>query len=229
MEINGKRAWKTSGVKNPTGYIGLQVEATQGGAFAFRSIYVTELSHRSMFNGKDLTGWEGASGDASQCWEVVDGTIFCTKSKGPWLRSLQQVDDFNMRLEYKVNEGGNSGVFVRVPKSGKHHGKDTGIEIQVLDDKARKHSKLKGYQYSGGVYDFAPVSQKVGRDPGQWNSMEINCKGHAYRITHNGVVIVDVSEKDFPKLTERLTKGFLGLQNHGGGVWFRNLRLGPAM
>ena len=57
--------------------------------------------------------------------------------------------------------------------------------------------------------------------------MEINVNGPHYRITHNGVVIVDADVEAFPKLKERLAKGFLGLQNHGGGVWFRNIRLGP--
>ena len=48
-----------------------------------------------------------------------------------------------------------------------------------------------------------------------------------YRVTHNGVVIVDATEKDFPELKERFAKGYLGLQNHSEEVWFRNLRIGP--
>ena len=58
--------------------------------------------------------------------------------------------------------------------------------------------------------------------------MEINCLGTAYRVTHNGIAIVDATEEQFPELKNRLVKGFLGLQNHSEHVWFRNVRIGPV-
>lgn len=229
MEINGKPAWKGEGIEAASGYIGLQAEVPGGGQFLFRDIKITELGYKSLFNGKDLAGWEGANGKAEDCWAVENGVLVGLEKKGPWLRSLAQHGDVNLRLEYKVKAGGNSGVYIRVPENGNHHGKDAGVEIQILDDKAEKYAKLKKYQYCGSVYAIAPSTKHVGREAGQWNNLEINTSGTDYRVSHNGVVIVDAKLADFPKLEERLTKGFLGLQNHGGGVWFRNIRLGPPM
>lgn len=189
----------------------------------------------SLFNGKDLTGWEGAGSDASACWMVEDGLLVCTGQKGPWLRSKEQYGDFNLRLEYKLKPGGNSGVYVRVPKDGDHRGRDlnggkpSGVEIQILDDADPRYAKLKDYQYSGSVYAIAPAKQRVSLPAGSWNTLEINCLDSRYKITHNGTVIIDADEAEFPELKNRESKGYLGLQNHSEHVWFRNVRIGPAV
>ena len=229
MEINGKPAWSTAGLKAASGYIGFQAEVPLGGQFEFKNIHITELGYRSLFNGQDLAGWEGAGSDAAACWKVENGLLTCTGKKGPWLRSKEQYGDFNLRLDYQVQAGGNSGVYVRVPADGKHHGEGAGVEIQVLDDKDEKYKNLKPYQYTGSVYAVAPALQHVGRGPGQWNSMEINCQGSQYRITHNGVVIVQADAETFPELKVRNASGFFGLQNHSTEVYFRNLRVGPPL
>ena len=205
-----------------------------GGQFEFKNIKVTEIGFQSLFNGQDLNGWEGAGQDAAKCWTVKDGVLLCTGEKGPWLRSRQQHGDFCLRLDYQVREGGNSGVYVRVPEDGAHHRKDlgddaAGVEIQVLDDHAKRYAKLNAYQYCGSVYAIAPSTKHVGREPGEWNSLEINCAGAHYRITHNGVVIVNATEEEFPELARRKSEGFLGLQNHSEEVGFRNLRIGPPI
>ena len=64
------------------GYIGLQAEVPLGGQFEFKDIYVTELKHRPLFNGNDLSGWEGAGRDAKECWTVEEGLLKCTGRKG---------------------------------------------------------------------------------------------------------------------------------------------------
>jgi hypothetical protein len=229
MEINGQPAWKADGIEDAAGYIALQAEVPGGGQFLFRNIQITELGAKSLFNGKDLAGWEGAGSDAALCWAVQEGVLAGLEQKGPWLRSREQHGDFNLRLQYKVKEGGNSGVFIRVPENGNHHGKDAGVEIQLLDDRAERYAKLKPYQFTGSVYAVAPATQHVGKAAGEWNELEINCQGAAYRITHNGVVIVDANTDTHPELAERLAKGYLGFQNHGGGVWLRHIRVGPAL
>ena len=228
LDINDKPAWSADGLEQADGFICLQAEVPGGGQFRFRNIKLTEIGRKALFNGKDLTGFEGAGGDAAKCWGVEDGVLVGLEGKGPWLRSVEQHADFNLRLDYKVKEGGNSGIYVRVPEDGNHHGKDAGVEIQILDDKAEKYAKLVPSQYCGSVYKIAPSTEHVGREPGEWNSLEINTKGHGYRVTHNGTVIVNATLEEFPQLEQRLLKGFLGFQNHGGGVWFRNIRIGPS-
>jgi hypothetical protein len=234
LAINGQHAWTADGVEPARGYIGLQAEVPKGGQFEFKNTTITEHGYQSLFNGRDLSGWEGATAEASACWKVEDGLLMCTGQKGPWLRSLDQYGDFNLRLEYRLKPGGNSGIYVRVPKDGNHRNRDTsgdkpsGVEVQILDDASERYKTLKDYQYSGSVYAIAPARERVSRPAGEWNTLEINCRGTSYRITQNGTLIVDANEEEYPELKQRQLKGYLGLQNHSEAVWFRNLRIGPA-
>ena len=110
-------------VASPDGYIGLQSEVPSGGQFEFRNIQITELGYHSLLGASDLKGadgygWEPGTGDAAPNWKLANGVLACTGERGPWLRSLKQYGDFNLRLEYKLQPGGNSGVYVRVPHDG---------------------------------------------------------------------------------------------------------------
>ena len=229
MTINDQPAWKVSGVDIREGHVGIQVEVPLGGEYEFKNIFLTELGYRSLFNGKDLAGWEGAGEEANACWLVEEGLLVCNGKKGPWLRSAEEFDNYNLRLEYKLKAGGNSGVYVRVPKSGNHHGDDAGIEIQVLDDAASKYATLKDWQYTGSLYGIVAANPRVARAAELWNTLEINCRGTSYKIFHNGVKIIDADEKTSAELGKRRQAGFLGLQNHSEHVWYRNVRLGPAV
>ncbi|GAB4154073.1 MAG: DUF1080 domain-containing protein [Planctomycetaceae bacterium] len=233
MVINGQKAYKVGGIKIPAGYIGIQVEVPGGGQFLVRNVKVTELGFTSLFNGKDFTNWEGAGKPASDCWAVQNGELVGLRKRGPWLRSKKEYGDFNLRLEYLVEPGANSGVYIRVPKNGNHHRDNAklppaGFEVQILDDHARKYRKLKPYQYCGSIYDIAGATKHVCKPAGQWNTLELNCDGYHITSIHNGVVIVDADAKKNPKIKLRQLRGYLGLQNHGGGVRFRNIRIGPA-
>ena len=188
-----------------------------------------EKGYKPLFDSTSLAGWEGAGQPAEKCWKVEEGTIVCTGEKGPWLRSKEQFEDFNLRLEYKLKPGGNSGVYIRVPENGNHHGEGAGIEVQVLDDGAERYKTLKAYQYTGSLYAIAPATKHVAKEAGQWNTLEINCKGMKYHVIHNGVTIMATDESAFPELKVRLPKGFLGLQNHSEEVWYKSLRIGPAL
>jgi hypothetical protein len=152
----------------------------------------------------------------------------CTGRKGPWLRSCEQFNDFDLRLEYKLRPGGNSGVYIRVPADGNHHGAGAGIEVQILDDAAERYKGLKPYQYTGSLYAIVAANPRVARPAGRWNTLEINCRGMSYRVTHNGIDVIAADENAAAELQQRLVKGFLGLQNHSEEVWFRNVRIGPA-
>ncbi len=234
LEINGKPAYDVAGLKHAVGYVGFQVEVPKGGQYLIRNVSLKELGYESLFNGKDLAGWEGAEQEASACWSVADGAIVCDGKKGPWLRSANEYGDFNLRFDYQVSAGGNSGIYVRVPKNGNHHRANdqeppAGFEVQVLDDAAPQYAKLKDYQYCGSVYDISGASKKVGRPAGEWNTLEINCRDKNITTTHNGVQIIDVKPETHELIKLRLEKGFLGLQNHSTVVRFKNLRIGPAL
>ncbi|MHB8861412.1 MAG: 3-keto-disaccharide hydrolase [Pirellulaceae bacterium] len=207
------------------GLLAVRVVGDASASLALSNVQVTETGFTSLFNGRDLSEWEGGGSDASSCWIVQDGLLQCTGADGPWLRSRNQFGNFTLRLEYRVQAGGNSGVYVRVPADGDHHGQDAGIEVQILDDYSPRYRDLQPYQFSASLYAIAPATPGSAYRAGAWNSLEIHCHDDRYKISHNGQVVVDVSQNDYPELTERLTKGFLGLQNHSEAVWFRHLRI----
>ncbi len=209
------------------GLLALAAHGDCQAAVAFRNVVVTETRYRHLFNGRDLQGWEGAGSEAASCWEAQHGLLVCNGAPGPWLRSREQYGDFNLRLQYQLKDGGNSGVYVRVPADGLHHGAGAGLEVQILDDASPRYRDLKPYQFSASLYAIAPATPGSTRAVGQWNALEIDCRGTRYRVTHNGQAVIDTSAVEFPELAERLVHGFLGLQNHSETVWFRQLRIGP--
>lgn len=234
LKINGQPAYSVSGLKQPDGHIGFQVEVPVGGQFLLKNIRITELGYKPLFNGRDLTGWQPVGGAADECWSVVEGLLVCSGKKGPWLRSDAEFDDFNIRLEYRLSTGGNSGLYVRVPADGNHHrDNDTlppaGFEVQILDDAGPAHLKLKDYQYSASVYDIAGANPRVSRPVGEWNSLEINCRGQHVTTWHNGHRVTNVTAADSSLLGLRSTRGFLGLQNHNTIVKLRDIRIGSAV
>ncbi len=234
MVINGCQAYSVAGIKEPVGHIGIQVEVPKGGQFLLRNLCITELGFSSMFNGQNFAGWEGAGQPAETCWKIENGLLVCTGQKGPWLRTCREYDNFSMRFDYLLAVGGNSGVYVRVPQDGNHHRENdtkppAGFEVQVLDDAAKEHAKLKDYQYSASIYDIAGANPRNTRPPGEWNTLEIVCDGDRVITRHNGVTVTDINSESHPLIKLRQLNGYLGLQNHSTEVKFRNLRLGPPV
>ncbi len=234
MVINGCLAYSVTGIKEPVGHVGIQVEVPKGGQFLLRNLCITELGFASMFNGQNFAGWEGAGQPAETCWKIENGLLVCTGQKGPWLRTCREYDNFSMRFDYLLAVGGNSGVYVRVPQDGNHHRENdtkppAGFEVQVLDDAAKEHAKLKDYQYSASIYDIAGANPRNTRPPGEWNTLEIVCDGDRVITRHNGVTVTDINSESHPLIKLRQLQGFLGLQNHSTEVKFRNLRIGPPV
>src|SRR5205085_1951974 len=69
----------------------------------------------SLFNGKDLTGWEVMQGPRED-WTVENGVLVCSSSGKGWVQSQKQYRDFVLRLEWRVARGGDSGVYLRIPE-----------------------------------------------------------------------------------------------------------------
>ena len=89
-----------------------------------------ESGFASLFNGKDLSGWQGMGGRTSN-WAAKEGILSCTgKSGSQWIATKEEFSDFDLRLEFKIPVNGNSGVFIRAPQKGAPW--VAGMEIQVL-------------------------------------------------------------------------------------------------
>jgi hypothetical protein len=180
-----------------------------------------------LFSGKDLDGWrvhEFRSGDKDK-WSAHDGILSAKPGSG-WIGTTKMYGDFILRLEWRIPPGGNSGVFLRVPDvDRKVSPSGLGMEIQVLDDTAPEYKgKLKGYQYSGSLYNFVPASKAMYR-PGAWNRFEITCKGDRVVVVYNGEKVVDADMSKHPDLAKRPRRGFIGLQNHSTGVEYRKIEI----
>jgi hypothetical protein len=180
-----------------------------------------------LFNGKDLTGWEmkQAKGDIKDFWSVKDGVLTAKAGTG-WLSTTKEFGDFVLRVEWRIQSGGNSGVFLHVP--GPVEGKSpsqTGMEVQILDDNAEKYKTLKPYQYSGSIYTFVPCAKRVFKGAGEWNDFEITCKGDLTTVVYNGEKVAEADASKIPELGKRPKSGFIGLQNHGSPVEFRKVEI----
>jgi hypothetical protein len=181
-----------------------------------------------LFNGQDLHGWQVVQGPEDS-WQVTEGGILATTGEGGgWLSTDREYADFELKLEFRVPPGGNSGVFLRAPREGLPH--IDGMEIQVLDDEAEIHKNLKPYQYCGSLYGLVAARQRFSKPAGQWQSLHIVCRGELVQVRLNGELVVDAKlgdhadrAKDHPGIAR--TKGYIGLQNHGTRVEYRNIRI----
>jgi hypothetical protein len=228
LEINGRPAWKAAGLAPESGFIGLQSEVDQGGQFEFRNLKVTELGYQSLFNGRDTSGWQGATAGYS----VENGVLVCRKDGGGNLYTEREYTDFSFRFEFKLEPGGNNGVGIRAPLGG--DAAYLGMEIQILDDTADVYKNLQPYQFHGSVYGIVPAKRGHLAPLGQWNYQEIIARGRQVTVNLNGTTIVDadldqastpmtIDGRPHPGLKNQ--KGFIGFLGHGARLEFRNLRL----
>jgi hypothetical protein len=178
----------------------------------------------ALFNGKDLTGWKNHGGKLTS-WGADKGILFVKGGGGGWLMTEKEYGDFELRLEFKVPRGGNSGVALRSPMKGDPA--YTGMEIQILDDAS--HKGLQKWQHTGSIYGVVPPAKLATRPIGQWNSYKITCKGRQVTVELNSEKVVDANLDDYKAKHAKAhpgilrDKGHIGLQEHGGRVEFRNL------
>jgi hypothetical protein len=180
-----------------------------------------------LFNGKDLNGWQ-VVGIEPGTWRVQDGILFTEGEGDGWLSTKDQFEDFELELEYRIPEGGNSGVFLRAPHQGDPA--YSGIEIQILDDKAEVYSNLKPWQYTGSLYGLQGPKISLSNNFGEWQKMKILCKGPQIKVFMNGEHINDANLIDFMDMEEthpgiKRRKGYIGLQNHSTKIEFRNIKI----
>lgn len=173
----------------------------------------------ALFDGRSFEGWTTLRPDWG-AWRLEDGCIVCDGSRmGPWLRTRRRFGSFTLRLEFKISEKGNSGVFVRAPLDGR--ASRFGFEIQIM---GRRLEKLDDQYSTGAIYAALPPKADASRPVGQWNDLEITCKDATLRVLVNGRIAQDVDTHSIEVLKDRLREGFIGLQDHGDKAWFRKIR-----
>ncbi len=184
-----------------------------------------------MFNGKDLTGWDAAGGtkykdggEEKPVWTVRDGMICCAGKGYGFLTYDKELRDFVIHVEYRMSKGCNSGLGIRGKKyNGKRNTRasTSGYEMQIIDDAGRK----PGNHSSGSLYRYVAPKENATLPAGEWNVVEIECRGPKIRITMNGKLIHDVDQSQNDKIKKKPLQGYFSMQNHGRKIEFRNLRL----
>lgn len=181
-----------------------------------------------LFNGKDLSGWVNPGKPGT--WSVADGEIRIIDTKDHcWLRTERMYRDFELQLDFKVPPNGNSGVGVRGSALGDPA--FSGMEIQILDSVG----KTPDVGQCGAVYDAVAPSSIPEKPAGEWNHYLIRLVGDTIDVTLNGVKVVSGEKLDdrgyiwdktrlWP-LKNRLTTGYVALQNHGDAAAFRNIKI----
>ena len=184
-----------------------------------------------IFNEQDLSGWvvEGTkeyqdAGETKPNWFVEDGAIHCAGHGFGFLRFDRKLSDFRLSLEYRLAAKGNSGIGIRsVPFTGpaKTRPSFAGYELQLLDD----HGKPPTTKSTMSLYRYVAPTVSAAKPAGEWNEVEIECRGPVIRIRLNGQQVQDVDQSMVEEIKAKPLVGFVSLQCHGSHVEFRNLTL----
>jgi hypothetical protein len=191
---------------------------------------------RLLFDGKTTTGWRNyGKKDLSDGWKVQDGALTRVGAGGDIITN-DQFRNFELSIEWKLEPGGNSGVFYRASE-------DTDAiywnapEMQVLDD--AKHPDGKSPLTSAGAaYGLYPVPRGIVHPGGEWNAARLIVNGNHVEHWLNGVKLLEyefgspdweakVRESKFAPHTRfgRNAEGHIGLQDHGNLVAYRNIKI----
>ncbi len=186
-----------------------------------------------LFNGRDLTGWTHVLNDPEakmeDVWSVSDGVLHCKGKPVGYLKTLEEYENYVLDVEWRWPEGsepGNNGVLVHTstpgaigiwPKSIEvqlQHGAAgdfwiIGTELQVTDIENRR----QGRRHLRLVND-------VEKPLGEWNHMEITCRGDEVLVKVNGVQVNHATACN-------VTRGTISLQSEGAPIEYRNIRLRP--
>jgi hypothetical protein len=189
-----------------------------------------------LFDGRTLAGWRGYNrGDVPDGWAVEDGALTRVGPGGDII-SLQQFRDFELSIDWKVEPGANSGIFYRAAE-GEEWIYHSAPEFQVLDDE-RHPDGGSPVTSAGSNYGLHGAPRGVVRTAGEWNTARIVVRGDHVEHWLNGTKVVEY-ELGGPEWLElvrnskfgawpaygRAERGHIGLQEHGGQVSFRNIKI----
>jgi hypothetical protein len=197
-----------------------------------------------LFDGNTLNGWKGYNSDkVFDCWSVANGELVCKGEGGSEtagdIITASEFGDFELSIEWSICKAGNSGIFYHVVENAQYHAAyETGPEYQVIDDLGWPGG-LADWQKTAADYAMYPAKSNKKLMPiGEWNQTRIVYKKQHVEYWLNGTKVVEFEAyspewkkkkdegkwKDFPGYAVS-DKGHIGLQNHGSGVKFRNIKI----
>ncbi|MEH6592899.1 MAG: family 16 glycoside hydrolase, partial [Halioglobus sp.] len=211
---------------------------------------------RNLFDGTSLDGWRnyGRANDPVEKWQVENGELALVQEgaipmwgfiksalfgggSNDLIYHAKAFRNFELSLEWKISENGNSGILYLVADESEKTPWLTGIEMQVLHNEGHSDGEIITHR-AGDLYDLIAAEPGTVRGPGQWNEVRIRIQNNKIEHWINGVKAVEVirgSEKwnalvaaskfsDMP-LFGKSDEGYIVLQDHGDPVWYRNIRV----
>jgi hypothetical protein len=194
-------------------------------------------SWQPLFDGRSLDAWRGYKNDAVPSgWRVVDGTLAKDARTGD-IVSKGEFGDFELQLDWKIGEAGNSGIFYRGTEEYDHI-YWSAPEYQLLDDVKADDNKTR-LTCAGAAYALYPSPAGHLNAVGEWNSTRIIAKGAHVEHWLNGVKLLEyelwspdweakVKTSKFAEWPNfgRARRGHIALQgDHAGTLAFRNIRI----
>lgn len=189
-----------------------------------------------LFDGKTTSGWHNYLKQGIGGWKVVDGELM-TDGKNGDIVTDASFGNFELTVDWKIKEKGNSGIFyyvVEEPVNKRMY--ESGPEFQIIDNK-NYPQKLTPNQVTGSASDVLPPSADYTKPVGEWNVARILVKNGKAEHWLNGKKILSydlesdawkeaVKKSKFASLNYAKTRnGKIGLQDHGNFVAYRNIKL----
>ncbi|MFC1724196.1 DUF1080 domain-containing protein [candidate division KSB1 bacterium] len=196
-----------------------------------------------LFDGNTTNGWRGYNKEIfpEKGWEIDNGALRCiANGKGGDIITEKEYGNFELKLEWKIAKGGNSGIFYRGKESKKDGIWKSAPEMQVLDNENHADAKKgrDGNRKAGTAYDLIPAVPQNARPYGEWNTVKIICRDtHIEHWMNEKKVLEYNTESDkWKKLVKnskfapypefgQIRKGHIALQDHGNDVWYRNIKI----
>lgn len=202
----------------------------------------------SLFDGKTTKGWHKYGGDpVGAAWKVANGNLYLdTSTKAGWqtanggdIVTDGEYENFDLKLEWKISKGGNSGIMFNVHEDSVKYKYpwNTGPEMQVLDNDLNEDGKIHKH-HAGDLYDLIACKKETVKAVGEWNQVEIKILNGKLDLFLNGENVVSTTmwDDNWNKLVAgskfssmpgfgTFKKGRISLQDHGFMVSFRNIMI----
>ena len=195
-----------------------------------------------LFDGESLNGWRMYQNRPADCWGVKDGMLYCKGSETDKsdlradIITDAQYDNFELSIEWKIAPEGNSGIMYHVSEDSAA-AYLTGPEYQLIDDEGFPQ-KLEDWQKTASDYAMYNATKRPTKPVGEFNVTKIVVNGAHREHWLNGEKVLEFEAwsddwnkrkaegkwKDTPAYGMNKT-GYICLQDHGSGVWFKNIKL----
>lgn len=199
----------------------------------------------ALFDGASTEGWRGFNQETlPENWIIEDGTLKSLGTGGDIggdiVYGAREFEDFELSLEWKISEGGNSGIFYHVAEGPQYKAPyENAPEYQLIDDLGFPE-KLEDWQQVGADYAMYPAdpAKKLVKKAGEWNTTRIVFTKEKAEYWLNGQKVVEFAPWS-DEWTQRrnsgkwdaypdygkFRKGLIGLQDHGSFIWFRDIKI----